>query len=101
MELERIPWREEARPEEQSLRRRLEAEGYAVFAWTDPPGARYEPHAHERDESIWVFRGRIVFEAEGRSLALGPGDRLLLPAGTSHSALVGDEGASYLVGERS
>lgn len=101
MKLEKIPWEKGPPPDEDSLRLRLEGEGYAVFSWSDPPGARYDPHVHERDESIWVFRGRIVFEAEGRSLALGPGDRLMLPAGTRHAALVGEEGAGYLVGERS
>ena len=29
---------------------RLESEGYRVFQWSDPPGTRYEPHAHAEDQ---------------------------------------------------
>src|SRR5579884_1228086 len=81
-----IPWAETAPPVEATLRARLEREGFSVFAWTDAPGARYAPHAHDRDESIWVVAGEIAFTAAGRTVRLGPGDRLLLPAGTVHAA---------------
>jgi quercetin dioxygenase-like cupin family protein len=94
-----IPWAEAAPPVEATLRARLEREGFSVFAWTDAPGARYAPHAHDRDESIWVVAGEIVFTAAGRTVRLGPGDRLLLPAGTVHTAEAGPAGATYLVGE--
>ncbi len=94
-----IPWAEAAPPAEATLRARLEREGFSVFAWTDAPGARYAPHAHDRDESIWVVAGEIAFTAAGRTVRLGPGDRLLLPAGNVHTAEAGPAGATYLVGE--
>ena len=66
----------------------------------DGLGAGYEQHTHEQDESLWVVAGEITFGAEGRELRLGAGDRLMLPAGTVHTAHAGADGATYLVGER-
>lgn len=100
MTLERIAWAESASPEAGALRRRLEGEGFRVMAWSDGPGATYEPHHHAHDESIWVVDGEITFGADGRELRLGPGDRLMLPRGTVHTACAGTTGASYLIGER-
>jgi quercetin dioxygenase-like cupin family protein len=100
MRLERIPWTEPAPPTEAVLRERLAAEGFDAFAWRDPAGADYAPHSHDHDESLWVITGEITFGAGGRDYRLGPGDRLMLPAGTVHTARAGREGAYYLIGER-
>lgn len=100
MQLAHIPWRGDGDPTEAALRRALEAEGFRVLAWSDPPGARYAPHAHRHDESLWCVAGEITFGAGGQALRLGPGDRLMLPRGTVHSAVAGPAGASYLIGER-
>lgn len=100
MRLERIAWTGAGAPTEASLRRTLEAEGFRVLGWTDAPGARYAPHSHDHDESLWCVAGEITFGADGQSLRLGPGDRLMLPGGTVHSAHVGPAGATYLIGER-
>ena len=99
MELEAIPWPGGAVNEE-SLRRRLEDEGFHVWSWTDSAGAGYEPHTHDQDESLWVVAGEITFGAEGREILLRAGDRLMLPAGKVHTAHAGADGATYLVGER-
>ena len=100
MKLAVIPWDGAAPPAAADLRARLERDGFSPFAWTDGPRAHYTPHAHDHDESIWVVEGEITFGAEGRSLRLGPGDRLMLPAGTVHTADAGPAGATYLIGER-
>ena len=100
MRLERIPWDGSGDSSEAALRRRLEAEGFGVFCWRDGPGATYTAHAHDHDESLWVVDGEITFGADGGELRLGPGDRLMLPRGTVHTAKAGPRGATYLIGER-
>jgi quercetin dioxygenase-like cupin family protein len=100
MRLERIPWRGRTAPAEPELRRRLEQEGFGVTCWTDRPHAHYSPHSHDHDESLWVVEGEISFGANGGTLKLGPGDRLMLPRGTVHTADAGPAGATYLIGER-
>jgi len=100
MRLERIAWSGSAAPDEGALRATLEREGFDVFAWTDPPGAPYTEHAHDHDESLWCVAGEITFGAGDAELVLAPGDRLMLPSGTRHTARTGAAGATYLIGQR-
>ena len=100
MKLERIPWPEAGPPDESALRARLAEEGFDASVWSDPPGQDYPPHHHDHDESLWMVRGSMRFGIGGRDHVLGPGDRLMLPAGTVHAALAGPEGATYLIGRR-
>jgi quercetin dioxygenase-like cupin family protein len=100
MRLERIPWDGTSAVDPTALRQRLDADGFAVWSWSDPPGRDYPPHAHEHDECLWVVAGEITFAAAGREHRLGPGDRLLLPRGTVHTARAGAAGATYLIGEQ-
>jgi mannose-6-phosphate isomerase-like protein (cupin superfamily) len=99
MELRSIPWSDAQAPGEGTLRALLEAEGFEVQPWRDPADRIYGEHCHDCDESLWVVRGSIVFVVSGREFPLGPGDRLLLPAGVAHRAKAGPDGASYLIGK--
>lgn len=101
MKLEVRRWDGSGAPTEDALAQRLAAEGFSSFAWSDTPDAHYDEHEHDRDESIWLLAGAIRFGADGRELALAPGDRLMLPAGTRHTADAGPEGATYLIGQLS
>ena len=98
--LERIPWPDPKPPVESALREQLTRDGFDVFAWQDPPGAVYGAHSHDHDESLWVVAGEITFGVDGGDLRLQPGDRLMLPAHTVHTARAGTAGATYLIGQR-
>lgn len=100
MRLEVVRWEGASAPSVADLRRRLEDEGFSVWPWAERPDARYGAHHHDRDETIWVVEGEMTFGAGGGEHCLGPGDRLMLPRGTLHTAVAGPRGASYLVGER-
>lgn len=78
--------------------RRLRDEGLDPTAWSNGPGDRYAAHEHGYDKVIAVERGSIRFglPGDGRSLDLVAGDRLELPAGTRHDALVGPDGVTCL-----
>lgn len=83
--------------DEPSPRARLAAEGLDASAWSNGPGDRYGPHRHDYDKVLVTERGSIVFGlADGEPVYLGPGDRLELPAGTEHDAMVGPEGVTCL-----
>ena len=77
---------------------RLAAEGLAAARWGNGPGDRYGAHEHSYDKVIVVEQGSITFElaVPPRSIELAEGDRLELPAGTRHSAVVGPAGVSCL-----
>src|SRR5262245_42422871 len=100
MQLEVIAWSDPATPTARELQARLEADGFDVWSWSDGPGFDYKPHVHDHDESIWVVQGEITFGVGGQQHRLGAGDRLMLPAGTVHTAHAGKGGAAYLIGER-
>ena len=87
---------------EAELMARLHHEADHCYAWSNGPGDRYPSHAHSYEKLLYCVRGSITFvlEAEGRSLELGPGDRLVLPAGTVHSAWVGPHGVACIEGQR-
>ena len=95
-----VAWEGGVSPDPAELRCRLESDGFDVLSWEDAPGTVYEPHVHDHDELLWLFAGEMTFGIDGRELRLCPGDRLRLPRGTVHSAVAGDEGASYFVGQR-
>ena len=77
---------------------RLRAEGLAPGSWSNGPGDRYGAHDHDYDKVIVVERGSIRFGLPdgGASVELAPGDRLELPAGTRHDAVVGPDGVTCL-----
>jgi quercetin dioxygenase-like cupin family protein len=79
------------------LEARLRAEGLSASPWSNGPGDRYGAHDHDYDKVIVVAAGSIAFGlAEGRSVELDAGDRLELPAGTTHDAHVGPGGVTCL-----
>jgi uncharacterized protein YjlB len=58
----------------------------------------YAAHSHGFDKVLVCAAGSIVFGLPGRgdNVALSEGDRLDLPAGTSHDAVVGPDGVTCL-----
>ncbi len=80
------------------LEDRLRADGMAPGAWGNGPGDRYSPHAHEFDKVLVCVEGAIRFglPSTGRVVDLAVGDRLDLPAGLRHDAIVGPGGVTCL-----
>jgi quercetin dioxygenase-like cupin family protein len=76
----------------------LEAEGLSPGAWSNRPGDRYAPHAHDYDKVLVCAVGSVRFGVPDRGTVvdLEEGDRLDLPAGTRHDAVVGPDGVTCL-----
>jgi quercetin dioxygenase-like cupin family protein len=76
---------------------REEGEALGVSGWSSGPADRYAFHDHGYDKVLVTERGSIRFElADTRDVELRAGDRLDLPAGTRHAALVGTAGVRCL-----
>lgn len=92
------PWRHPEAPTEAALRQLLSAEGLSFYAWGNAPHDTYAAHTHPYDKVIYVVRGSITFglPQSGQALTLHSGDRLDLPAGTVHDAVVGPQGVLCL-----
>jgi uncharacterized protein YjlB len=84
--------------DEGGLADRLRAEGWHASPWSNGPGDDYRAHQHDYDKVLVVSQGSIRFglPGTGTSVDLAVGDRLDLPAGTSHDALVGPSGVTCL-----
>lgn len=97
-----IPWSGEQAPSRVELQRTLEGEGLSYYRWSNAPGDVYSAHTHAYHKVIFVVRGSITFglPGEGREVTLKMGDRLELPAGVTHDAVVGPEGVACLEAHR-
>ena len=87
-------------PSSGEIERLLRDEATRVHSWSNGPGDRYGEHSHSYRKVLYCVRGSIDFLlADGRRIALHPGDRLVIPPGTRHGALVGPEGTTCMEGE--
>lgn len=87
-------------PSPTTIEERLRREARDVYGWSNGPGDRYGEHAHTYNKLLYCTRGSIDFVlGDGRTVALRAGDRLVLPAGTRHSAVVGPEGCACVEGK--
>ena len=78
----------------------LRKEAASCYSWSNGPRDRYAPHSHAYEKVLYCVDGSITFvlENEGRRLELKSGDRMVLPAGTVHSAVVGASGCTCIEG---
>jgi quercetin dioxygenase-like cupin family protein len=83
---------------ERQAREALAGEGLSASSWGNGPGDRYGEHRHGYDKVLVAAAGSITFllPEQGRDVELQIGDRLELPAGTLHGALVGTHGVTCL-----
>jgi quercetin dioxygenase-like cupin family protein len=67
-----------------------------MSSWSNGAGDRYAAHEHGYDKALAAVSGSIVFTLpqSGDEIELRAGDRLDLPSGTRHGALVGSDGVA-------
>lgn len=83
------------------LLERLRREARDVYEWSNGPGDRYGWHSHTYTKVLYCLDGSIEFiVAPSERIHLAAGDRMELPAGTSHSAVVGDRGVICAEGKK-
>lgn len=89
-------------PDETAIRKMLAAEGLQPYLWSNGPEDVYGTHSHGFHKVIYVVKGSITFglPETGDRVLLQAGDRLDLPQGISHNAVVGDQGVVCLEAHR-
>jgi quercetin dioxygenase-like cupin family protein len=81
------------------LIRQLKNEGFPiVYEWTDDPNTVYEEHTHQGKVSFYVIKGMVSFSG-GIDNVISIGERIDVPPGIKHSAIIGPEGCTYIVGQ--
>jgi quercetin dioxygenase-like cupin family protein len=83
-----------------SVEARLREEADHCYQWSNGAGAVYAVHDHPYRKIRYVAKGSITFSPEGRSpIEMRAGDRIDLPAGTAHGAVVGPDGVTCWEGQ--
>lgn len=95
-------WSDDLTPDETAIRKILAVEGLKPYCWSNSPGDVYRAHSHTFHKVIYVVKGSISFGLPdtGERILLHTGDRLDLPAGVSHNAVVGEKGVVCLEAHR-
>jgi mannose-6-phosphate isomerase-like protein (cupin superfamily) len=101
-EMQVIRWQETTEPQESTLRKRMQQEGLSPHSWSNGPGDTYAVHSHTYEKVLYCVHGsiRFVMPNSGDSVDLTPGDCLILPVNTSHSAYVGPHGVTCIEAAR-
>jgi quercetin dioxygenase-like cupin family protein len=86
----------------QAAEERMKSERLSCYRWSNRPGDVYPAHDHPYHKVIFVLKGSITFglPATDEQITLNAGDRLDLPAGIAHNAVVGRRGVVCLEGHR-
>src|SRR5215207_3005987 len=92
------PWADAIPPSQSTLQRLMSDEGLNPYSWSNGPRDTYASHSHSYNKVIYVVQGSITFGLPelGKQLTLKAGDRLDLPAGVVHDAVVGEQGVVCL-----
>lgn len=78
----------------------LRKEGFKeVYTWTDAPNVFYDAHTHESKTAHIIINGQMALSMNGETKMYHSGDRIDVPAKTPHTAKMGPEGCTYVVGE--
>ncbi len=77
---------------------RLRQAGLEPSVWANAPGDTYAAHSHPYDKVLVASSGSITFHLVdiAQDVRLATGERLDLPAGTTHAATVGESGVTCL-----
>ncbi|MCZ0925853.1 cupin domain-containing protein [Halomonas janggokensis] len=63
----------------------------------DGPKHTHNWHKHETDETLIIIQGNITFGIESKEVTCGPGEYVVLPAGTLHKSTASNEGCVYTI----
>lgn len=96
------PWEESEPPTQSTLWKLMAEEGLSPYTWSNGPYDVYSAHSHSYNKVIYVAQGSITFGLPelGKELNLKAGDRLDLPAGIVHDAVVGAQGVVCLESQK-
>lgn len=95
-------WSHPQPPTEAELTAVFIREGLFYYDWSNDPGDVYPPHSHDYDKVLFVLSGSITWllPATAEAIETRAGDRVDLPRGIAHAAIVGPEGVTCLEGQR-
>lgn len=86
---------------EQEWRQILTAEGYQdLQICENGPHTKFPEHTHEQPTVHVILHGSFTLFNEQGAHIFKEGDRLEIPAGTTHRVVCGPDGCTFLVGQK-
>ena len=70
----------------EKVKRDWATRGFSYDLWMDPPGRVWADFVHNTDELVMLLEGEEEFEMGGKKYQLKAGEKILIPAGTYHTA---------------
>lgn len=98
------PWESVNTPSEDEIRQMMTGEGLSPERWVADNGQQFLVHEHDYHKVLYCVEGSIWFtfpDEPDTVIELEPGDRLDLPAGIRHGALVSMDGVLCLEAHKS
>ncbi|MBW4436241.1 MAG: cupin domain-containing protein [Pleurocapsa minor GSE-CHR-MK-17-07R] len=91
-------WTGGQHPTVSTISRTMQKEGLRPFLWENSPNYRYAVRSHNYKKIMYVVEGvlEFTFPDSNQRVKLKTGDRVEIPAGVRHSAIVGSTGAKCL-----
>lgn len=90
--MEITPWPGPEPATEDTVKQAVRHSGLAAMRWEGEPDKPYLPHYHPYTKTLWCAAGNITFHIGSEDILMQPGDKMVLPAKTVHSAEAGPEG---------
>lgn len=90
-----IRWTGGQHPTLSAITRQMQKEGLRPYVWDNTPNYRYAVRTHGYNKVMYVIEGNIevTLPDSNQRVKLRAGDRLEIPAGVRHGAIIGSSGA--------
>ena|SRR5689334_22707987 len=84
------------------ITRQMQKDGLRPYSWENTPNYRYAIRSHGYCKVVYVVEGmlEILLPDSNQSVRLRAGDRVEIPAGVRHGAIVGPSGAKCIEAAR-
>ncbi|MCK6578598.1 MAG: cupin [Anaerolineae bacterium] len=90
-----VRWTGGQHPTLSNITRQMQHEGLRPYAWDNRPNYRYAVRSHGFSKIMYVVDGmlEITLPDSNQRVRLRAGDRIEIPAGIRHGAIIGSSGA--------
>ncbi len=88
-------WSGGQHPTLSTITRQMQREGLRPYVWDNTPNHRYAVRSHGYTKVMYVVEGvlEVTLPDSNQRVKLRSGDRVEIPAGVRHGAIVGSTGA--------
>ncbi len=86
--------------DKEAIAQEVRKEGFDPIYIDDPPGHFYPQHSHPETKLPVFLKGTMEVKVKDEKYNCSPGDKLIIPGNTEHSAKVGPEGCAFFWSEK-